>query len=220
LNILQALLQRAYSAHNLEEIVFIAGNDLFTSDTFFNQVTSQSNVQEVNSRWDVSYEKGFDLMVKAISMCRTYTSKVKVIMINGNHDRTKSFYLGHALEVFFSNSKEIEFDRTSKPRKIHVFGETSLMYHHGNCKQEKLPLIMASEFPQQWGSTKYHRVGTGDKHHQKIIEIEGVVIQQFPSLSQTDTWHNENNFHLSQRVGMINVYDREKGIIAEYQEKI
>jgi len=219
-DIIETLLHRVYFSHQIEEITFIVGNDFLTSDNFQSQVTSQSNVQEVNERWDVSYEKGFDLMVKTITMVKTFAEKVNIIVMQGNHARTREFYLGHALEVYFSNTRGITFDRSSAPRKIHVYNNTAIMFHHGNCKQEKLPLIMASEFPLEWGATKFHRVSVGDKHHIHTREIDGVIIQQFPSLSQTDTWHNENNFHLSGRTAICNVYDREKGIIAEYQEKI
>ncbi len=219
-NLIETLLHRAYGSHKIEEIVFVAGNDFFTSDNFQNQVTSQSNVQEINERWDFSYEKGFDLLVRTLSMVRTFAENVKVIVMPGNHPKTKEFYIGHALEVYFRNDKGMTFDRTSKPRKVHKYFDNLTLFHHGNCKLEKLPLIMASEFSKEWGETKYHRCHTSDKHHQFTKEIDGVIIQQFPSLSQTDTWHNENNFHLALRVGMITIYDREKGVIAQLQEKI
>lgn len=218
--ILQSLVLRAHSAHNIEEIVFVIGNDYFNTDNWHSATTLHMNPQEINARWDSAYEMGFETLVESINFLRNYSNRVKVIVVEGNHAKTKEFYLGHALEVFFKKDKNIIFDRTSKPRKLHVYYNTAIMYHHGNCKIDQLPLIMASEFPTEWGNTRFHRVHTGDKHFYMEKEISGVRIKQFPSISQTDTWHNENNYILNGRVGLLNVYDREKGRIVEYEEVI
>lgn len=218
LSILDNLIVRAYQSNNIEEIVFVCGNDYFNADNWQNGTTLHCNIQDINERWDLAYEKGFDTLVKAITKLKHYCKNLKVIMVQGNHAKTKEFFLGHALEVYFKDNKDIAFDRTSAPRKIHVYHNTAIMYHHGNCKIDQLPLIMASEFPEQWGSTKFHRVHTGDKHFYMEKEISGVRIKQYPSISQTDRWHNENNYILNGRVGLLNVFDRIKGRIAEYEE--
>lgn len=220
LSILDRLIYKAYMSNNIEEIVFVAGNDYFNSDNWQNGTTLHINIQDNNSHWDKTYEVGFDTLVKAITKLRNFSPKVKVIMVPGNHAKTKEFYLGHALEVYFKPDLGVIFDRTSAPRKVHVYHNTAIMYHHGNCKIDQLPLIMASEFPGQWGSTKFHRVHTGDKHFYMEKEIAGVRIKQYPSISQTDRWHNENNYVLNGRVGLLNVFDREKGRITEYEEMI
>jgi len=220
LRILKELVETASKAHNVEQIAFIIGNDFFNTDNWQNGTTEHINIQDINVRWSEAYEYGFEVLVEAITTLKRYCDTLKIILVQGNHAKTKEFYLGHALEVYFKKAKGIEFDRTSHPRKLLVYGNTAIMYHHGNCKIEDLPLLMASEFPVDWGMTKYHRVHTGDKHFYMEKEVKGVVIKQFPSISQTDTWHNEKNYVLNRRVGLVVVHDRVKGRIAEYEESV
>ena len=46
---------------------------------------------------------GFAILADTIKMLKVNSITVEVILVQGNHDRTKSFYLAHALDIFFSN---------------------------------------------------------------------------------------------------------------------
>jgi hypothetical protein len=71
-----------------------------------------------------------------------------------------------------------------------------------------------------FGCAKYREVHTGDKHHYMAKEVKGVRIQQMPSLSGTDRWHQDNNFVHSVRAALALVYDKELGKICEFEERI
>jgi len=143
------------------------------------------------------------------------------VLVQGNHDRTKSFYLAHALEIYFSKSSKITFDRTHDTTKSVVLGNTFIGYHHGNCKIEDLPLLFATgKNAADFGNATYREVHTGDKHHYMVKEVKGVRIQQLPSLSGTDRWHKDNNFVHSIRAALALIYDAKKGKIGEIEERI
>lgn len=220
-NIFKSLVLKAHRIYNIDNLVFPISNDFFHTDTYWN-TTTNGTPQNVIAEFDKEYEVGFDILVKCIMFAQEHAKNVVVILVPGNHDRTKAFYLAHALDVFFSKEKAVTFLRDSDPIKGLKVGNTFIGYHHGNCKIEQLPLLFATdpECSEAFGKAKYREVHTGDKHHYMAKEIKGVRIQQMPSLSGTDKWHRDNNFVNNIRAALVLLYDKEKGKIGEFEERI
>lgn len=214
------LVNKVEQSFAVRDVVFPISNDFFHTDNYQNQTTS-GTPQDVLVGFDHEYEVGFDLLVKAITRLKASADNVYVVLMQGNHDRTKSFYLAHALEVFFKNVEGIYFDRAHSVTKSVVLGKTFIGYHHGNCKIEQLPLLFSTGKDSfDFGAAKYREVHTGDKHHYMAKEIMGCRIQQMPSLSGTDRWHEDNNFVHIVRAGLALVYHPTKGKIAEFESRI
>ena len=221
MNVLVDLLNKVLSNYKIGTVVFPISNDFFHTDNYQNQTTA-GTPQDVSVEYGEEYEHGFDLLVKAIHLLRQYSNNVEVLLVQGNHDKTKSFYLAHALEVFFLNIDGIVFDRRESELKATVLGNTFIGYHHGNCKLEDLPLLFAThpQYSSAFGNATYREVHTGDKHHYMAKEVKGVRIQQMPSLSGTDRWHRDNNFVHSIRAALVLIYDAEYGKIGEFESRI
>ncbi len=147
---------------------------------------------------------------------------LEVVLVQGNHDRTKSFYLAHALEVVFKNEVDVKFKREHSVTKFVLLGNTFIGYHHGNCKIEELPLLFATnkDSSSSFGNARYREVHTGDKHHYMAKEIKGVRIQQMPSLSGVDRWHLDHNFVNNIRAGLALIYHPILGKIAEFESRL
>jgi len=218
---LQDLVSKIRGSFNIRKIVFPISNDFFHTDNYHDQTTN-GTPQDVLTTYDNEYEEGFDLLVTALHYLDTVSESVEVILVQGNHDRTKSFYLAHALEVVFKNNKDIVFKRDHSVTKYTVLGNTFIGYHHGNCKLEELPLIFATSenSSEEFGNAKYREVHTGDKHHYMAKEVKGVRIQQMPSLSGTDRWHEDNNYINNIRAGLALVYHPITGKTAEFETRI
>jgi hypothetical protein len=220
-NIARSLVNKVRANYNINTIALPISNDFFHTDNYQNQTTNgtpQDTIMEYHSE----YELGFAVLVDTINMLRQHCSEVKVILVQGNHDRTKSFYLAHALDVYFKEDYDVEFIREHSVIKGLTFGNTFIGWHHGNCKLDDLPLLFAThpQYSQAFGNAKYREVHTGDKHHYMAKELKGVRIQQMPSLSGTDRWHLDNNFVHSVRAALALVYDPKLGKIAEFEERI
>ena len=220
-NVAQSLIKKVTSVYNINTIVFPISNDFFHTDNYHNQTTN-GTPQDIILDYSSEYELGFSILVDTINMLRFYSSYVDVVLVQGNHDRTKSFYLAHALEVYFKRETDVRFDREHSVVKGKTLGDTFIGWHHGNCKVEDLPLLFAThpEYSKAFGDAKYREVHTGDKHHYMAKEVKGVRIQQMPSLSGTDRWHLDNNYVHSVRAALVLVYDKHKGKIAEFEERI
>lgn len=218
--VLDNLLFRAYRSHYIENIVFVIGNDYFHTDNYQGNTTN-GTPQDISVTWSEAYEKGFDIMVKAIAKLKQLCEHLTVVLVQGNHDKTKSYYLAHALEVYFKPDPNINFDRQNERRKALVYGSTFIGYHHGNSvKLDELPLTFATEYGPSFGNAKYREIHTGDKHYYMEKEVKGVRIKQLPSLSDTDRWHDENNYINNIKAGVAIVYDKELGRVAEFEERI
>jgi len=141
--VLEYLVMKAYHAAKIEKILFVVGNDVFNTDNIHDQTTN-GTAQRCNTTWNDAYEKVFDAMVKSIQYLSEFCEKgVHVILVQGNHDRTKSYYMAHGLEMFFADDPTVTFDRSVNINKAYVYGNTFLGFNHGNNLNDKLPLAFA-----------------------------------------------------------------------------
>lgn len=221
LSVATSLIQQADIMYDVDTVVFPISNDYFHTDNYQNQTTN-GTPQDVIADYASEYEMGFNILVDTIKMLLSKARQVLVVLVQGNHDRTKSYYLAHALEVFFNNEERVGFLRDHSVVKGVMLGETFIGYHHGNCKIDDLPLLFATspEYSFAFGCATYREVHTGDKHHYMTKEVKGVRIQQVPSLSGTDRWHADNNYVHSVRAALALVYDKKKGKFNEIEERI
>ena len=217
----QSLIKKVEANYNVNTVVLPISNDFFHTDNYQHQTTNGTPQDTIMDYAD-EYEVGFALLVDTINMLRQHSSTVHVVLVQGNHDRTKSFYLAHALDVYFSDALDVEFMREHSVVKGLTLGNTFIGWHHGNCKIEDLPLLFAThpKYSHQFGDAVYREVHTGDKHHYMAKEVKGVRIQQMPSLSGTDRWHLDNNYVHSVRAALALVYDLNLGKIAEFETRI
>lgn len=220
-NIAESLIKKVTSIYNIDTVILPISNDFFHTDNYQNQTTNFTP-QDTMMDYSSEYEMGFDILVSTINMLKEHSSIVEVVLVQGNHDRTKSFYLAHALEVFFKNNNDVNFKREHGVVKGLTIGNTFIGWHHGNCKIEDLPLLFAThpEYSEQFGNAKFREIHTGDKHHYMAKEVKGVRIQQMPSLSGTDRWHLDNNYVHSIRAAIALVYDYKKGKVCEFEERL
>ncbi len=208
--LLDKLLHRAYHSNNLEEICFIVGSDFLHTDNYQNS-TTRLTPQDVSTDWYTAFTEGFNVYVNSINKLKQFCNKLTVILVAGNHSFTKESYLAFALSKYFENDKSIVFDINPDHRKVFVYGNTMTGFHHGNCKQEQLPLIFAKEFPKEFGNARYHNIITGDKHFFSEKDISGVIVKQIPAISNADRWHNSSNYHLAEQSAICIIYDKEYG---------
>lgn len=207
------------SNKNIERIVFPVGNDFFNSDRSYPyNSTTKGTPQEEDARWQKTFRLGRQLLVDAINKLMQI-APVDVIMVPGNHDFERNFYLGDSLEGWFYNNQNVTVDNSANPRKYYKYGKVLIGYTHGN--EEKitdLPLIMAHEKPTDWALSTYREFHLGHLHHKKEIkfksteEYQGVVIRYMPSLSATDSWHHKKGYIGSKRSAEALIWDGEKGL--------
>jgi hypothetical protein len=208
------------SVYNVDRILFPVGNDLFNADTIDN-LTTHGTKQIVDGRWKKAFPMARKLMIIAIEKL-AQIAPVDVIIITGNHDEQKTFYLGDSLECWFHNNKNVSVDNSPKKRKYYDYGNTLIGYTHGKDeKVDRLPMILANEAKEQFSKTNYHEWHLGDKHHKKDIkftpteEVDGIIIRFLSSLTALDEWHYSKGY-LSKQAGQGFIYDKKNGWVCQF----
>src|SRR6478609_7230130 len=85
------LVENVRNNYSIKKLVFPISNDFFHSDNSQN-TTTNGTPQDVTAWYDEEYEKGFDILANAINFLVTQAEEVEVVLVQGNHDRTKGFY--------------------------------------------------------------------------------------------------------------------------------
>lgn len=205
----------------IDRIVFPVGNDFFNVDSEAN-TTTKGTPQDEDTRWKKTFVLGRKLIIEAIDTLSAI-APVDVPVIPGNHDATRAFYLGDALECWYHNSPRVSIDNSPKVRKYYSYGKCLIGLTHGSDeKLQDLPSIMAQEVPGLWAATKYREWHVGDKHHKNEIswestkEYKGVVVRLMRSLASTDAWHYKTGFIGNVRAGEGMIWGKDRGLICQF----
>lgn len=223
---LEALKHLAYQSvrcFGVQEFVLNIGGDFLHTNGSLNQTANGTNMNDVDTRYQKIYIKGLEILTEAVDFLSSFEGvKVKLFIVQGNHDKATSFYLGESIKAFYRKDKNIEVMNDPHIRKYHKFGVSTYMLTHGDCKDEGLPLTFATEKPDYFASSEYRYIYLGHLHKtsKKVFltenEVGGVVLRRLNSLSVMDSWHNENNYFGAKRMANAIIFDKEQGQIAEF----
>lgn len=193
------------AAHNLwvkskgfsiERILLPIGNDFLNVNNAAS-TTAGGTPQDEDGRWKRSFRVGCKLAVDLIEYFRGKTpGGVDVMIVPGNHDPERIYYMGCFLEAMYSQCKDVRVNNGERARKYFRYGSTLLGFTHGQGeKHDKLPLIMAGEEPKNWSETTHHEWHLGHLHHKRETqyhtgqEFGPVRVRILPSLCPADEWH-------------------------------
>lgn len=219
-NAIITLVTRSYMSHKMDKIVYVIGGDLLNMDTFSGTTTSGTPLDNGQKAYD-AYATAFDALYWSINYIKQFCDTLEVVYIPGNHDRLSSYHMAHALSKCFP-TKDIVFNVDYSERKVVVYGHNFFAFEHGDVTKKNTPVVYATEFAKQWGSTLYRTCYTGHFHSKKTTEYitenehTGFSIKHLPSLCSTDYWHYHNKFVGSKRQAIMEVHDKENGKVSEF----
>jgi hypothetical protein len=200
------------SRYDLDEQIFVIGNDLFHTDSRQNMTTGGTHV-DTDSRYHKTFERVRELLCRKLEEYRSI-SRIRLVIVPGNHDEQTSWHLGDSLRCWFRNCKDVVIDNDPSPRKWYQNGKVMLMWCHGNKgKKSNYPLLMATERPDMFGATKYREIHTGHLHQTRVEETHGVRVRILPSLCESDYWHSENGFTGNIKAAEAFIWNKEEGLI-------
>lgn len=209
------------AGYGIERILLPMGNDFYNVDNK-NNTTTAGTPQQEDTRWSKTFREGRRLAVEMIDKCAA-VAPVDVVMIAGNHDEERVFYLGEVLNAWYSKNKNVNVDNRAVKRKYVSFGNNLIGFTHGaHEKVGKLPFIMPIEEPLLWAGSVHREWHLGDKHHKKDLlnrteDIDGVTIRLLRSLSATDTWHFDKGYIGAPRGAEGFLWDKSDGLVAQFQ---
>jgi hypothetical protein len=216
-------------------ILFPVGNDFFNSDTIFN-TTTQGTQQDEDLRWQKTFNVGVRLLVDGINMLMQTGKPIDVLVIPGNHDFERSFYMGKFLEAWFNEDPNVSINTGASPRKYYRFGKVLLGFTHGSEEKEgSLPMIMANDIESKpmWSETLYHEFHVGHIHRKRDMKYSatldkvrtlnedlGVTVRYLSSLTGTEEWHHKKGFIGAVKAADGFIWNDETGLVAHINSNL
>lgn len=190
-------LEKAQATNKLEKIIYIVGSDEFNSE--YTQATTKGTPQQNILTYEESFEKITEFNIETIKLLGYYAEKVEVVLLNGNHDHYVGWHLANVLKHVFSKSQRIDINSSTENTKIVDFHKCLLLLNHGDAST---PKALAAKFPviahDVWSNYETYLVISGDKHHERSSDINGVICYQVPQLSSSmSAWSDKKTFIVS-----------------------
>jgi hypothetical protein len=157
-------------------------------------VTPQNkHVLDADTRFGRMVDLSLDLTMWATQRLLRKHKRVRLIVVEGNHDQAGSAWLSKSMMRIFRNEKRIEVDPSEFPFYAYLHGHTMLGFHHGHkVKNKELPALFASEprFRSMWGQANYTYIHTGHYHmsEQDMAEHGGAIVERHPTLAARDAY--------------------------------
>jgi len=181
------------SSFNIDQILFIGGNDILHTDNA-RRTTTSGTPQDTDGMWYENYLTAKDVIVEVLEKLIT-VADVHYIHCPSNHDYVSGFFLSDVIKTWFHKNDNITFDCSIAHRKYFRYGTNLIGATHGDgAKQNDLPLLMAEEAPEDWSKTKHRHIYTHHVHHKTSKDIGKVNIESLRSPSGTDSWHDRNGY--------------------------
>lgn len=209
---------------NVHKIVLPVGNDLYHTNGF-NSTTKKGTPIEYYGSPEDNYYLVTSTIIWAIEYLYQHKPEkcsLDIIMVKSNHDEDKITLLGYWLNRLFQKQFDVTVNFERKQRKYLTFGENLLCFAHGDKEKNKiqqLPLIMATEMKQAWGTTTFRKMYLGDLHHGfeyqflKAKDQPGVEVEFLRSVGTTDTWHEDFGWIGIPKTAYMQIFDYTDGEI-------
>lgn len=202
-------------------VLFPVGSDFFHVDTPSN-TTAAGTPLDADTRWQRSFVRGVKVVRAAIEMCRQH-APVDVVVVSGNHDATRAFYLGEVLSAVYANTKDVTVDNTPRTRKYIRWGTVLLGLAHGDrVKHAALPNLMAGEAAADWAATTHHEWHLGHLHHSREHWFEAgreqnaTRVRVLPSLAGTDAWHKQQGYVGARKAAEAYLWSKTDGYVGHF----
>lgn len=212
----EVIASQAQLSNNLEEITYIIGSDEFNSE--YTNATTKGTPQQNTHTYHTSFEYICNHEVLMITMLLQYAKHVNVVYVAGNHDEFVGWHMVNWLQTYFRNTDRLTIDDSPKYRKYVSYGNTALMFNHGDAiKPAKLAALFPIEYRDQWSFHHNFYIFTGDKHHEVSHDFNGIKFYQIPAFSNAKSLWDDKNGHtmskgevtaflIDQAEGMTNIF--------------
>ena len=217
LQVIHELVDKA-SNLDIEKFILPIGNDGMNSEGL-RQTTTKGTPQQDSAGWKDTFRGYWNLIVRAIDYLKEI-APVDVIVISGNHDYERMFYVGDVLAGWYRNDENVVIDNLESSRKYVEYGVNMIMFTHGDKeKPNDIPLIMATEQPEMFARTLHREAHCGHFHKEMLNEYRGVKVRFIPSICPNDEWHKLMGYE-AKRTGQAFIWDKKNGFYGYLQTNL
>lgn len=189
---IMGILQKT-SGYNVEKFMIWISSDCLNSEGSSRRTTA--GTEQVNSMpWYKAYPYAIKFYTALIDLL-LIRAPVHCVYIRDNHSEATGFYLADALSRWYRRSRHVTFDLGVEYRKAFKYHDVLLGSAHGHGpKKQKFCQLLAAEYAQLWGQTKYRYMNIGHEHRHYSEDYPGCRLRVLSSPSEPDDWHDMKGF--------------------------
>lgn len=190
--------------------------DFLHYDSFESVTPTNKHLLDSDTRFPKMVRTAIRVIRHIVGAALKHHKSVLVIFEPGNHDPATTAFLMECFAALYENEPRVTVD--TSPRHFHYFrfGKNLVGTHHGHgVKMENLPLIMATDRPDDWGATVHRFWLTGHVHHDNGKDFPGCSVESVRILAPTDAWA-ANKGYRSQRGMKAIVLHKDYGEVARH----
>jgi hypothetical protein len=177
------------TAPNCQKAVIVNLGDYFHRDNVAGVTERHKHVLDTDGNYMMMVDTGLKIMIQMIDSALEHHESVQVINMLGNHDDTGAMFLQAALKHMYQNEPRVDVGCTSSVFQYFQHGKCFFGVHHGHtCKSDKLPLVMATDKPKEWGYSDHRYWLTGHIHHDTRKEYSGCTVESFRTIAAKDAY--------------------------------
>jgi hypothetical protein len=208
----RGIIQKA-NGFNIDQILFIAGNDILHTDTA-KRTTTSGTPQDTDGMFYENFLSAKKLYIEVIELLMQ-VADIHFVFNPSNHDYQSGFFLADVIQSWFRNSANITFDCSIAHRKYYRYGDNLIGSTHGDgAKSQDLPMLMAVEAKDMWAITNHKYVYSHHLHHKVSKDFIGVTVESLRSPSGTDSWHHRNGYQHATKAVEGFIHHKEYGQVA------
>lgn len=188
--------------------------DFLHTDGLLPMTPTSHHVLDADSRFQKIVAVTIRCLRAIVNQMLTKHEEVHVLMAEGNHDMVSSIWLQQMFSALYENEPRCKVLDSPLPYYAIKHGKTLVSFHHGHLtKNDKLPGLMAAQFPKLWGETQYRYCHTGHRHHIDEKEHPGMLVVQHPTLAARDAYAARGGWH-AERGARCETYHEDYGQVA------
>ena len=187
------------TAPSCPQAVIVNLGDYFHRDNFAGVTERHKHKLDTDGTYLMMVDTGLKIMIQMITSALEHHQSVRVINTLGNHDDTGAIFLQAALKHMYANEPRAIIECTNSMFQYFQHGSAFFGVHHGHTtKPDKLPLVMATDRPKEWGDSLYRYFLTGHIHHDTRKEYSGCIVESFRTLASKDAYAQNGGYRAGQ----------------------
>lgn len=175
--------------------------DLLHFDGYEPKTERSGNVLDTDSRYPKVLREALRLIKYAIERTLTRHDHVEVRLLAGNHDNRAALAVALALAEGFAGDDRVTIDDSPSYIWFKRYGKVLIGATHGDkAKANDMPLLMAVDRPDDWAASTRRRIFTGHLHHERLREVNSVIVETLRSPVAKDAWHSFEGYRSGRSV--------------------
>ena len=204
-----------------EKALLISLGDFFHSDGESPFTPASKNILDTEGRFGKAAVAGVRILRHMIDRLLSVHQEVEVFLIAGNHDENQAVWLSIVMAAVYEREPRVTIHINPARFQRYEFGQCLIGVAHGHTvKLEKLPGIMAADWPEQWGRTLHRHWYVGHTHHDEgHNEDMGASWETLRTTAPNDAWHAGRGYRASRDL-KCDIWHKDGGRKARFIQEV